>query len=174
MSTVSFCGVAYSTSSAMGKELMKWEKPHNWNAADHVFPKMLYKAQKRHDGKVMCMESNPSPFGWINDAQYERECDRVLAFNRSCQMVVNDEQDQKRAEADGWRETVKDALEAHEKWERMMGDEAARLAHADRNLSAAAKKEREAADAATHEHLVEVPEKPTVKRGRPRKEAAAA
>tara|TARA_R110000868_G_scaffold311367_3_gene572418 strand:- start:443 stop:1021 length:579 start_codon:yes stop_codon:yes gene_type:complete len=150
----------------MGKELLKFEQP-GYNPANHPFPTTMFKAFKREDGVVKCMDSAPSPYGWINDDQYNREMSRVDAFNRQCQRVVEDENASKAAMSEGWRNSPADALAAHEQLERWIGDEAAKRAHQDRLMSDAAKVEIAKAEETTPEHVAEVP----VSRPGPKKKA---
>jgi len=148
-----------STASEMGKELLKFEQP-GYNPANHQFPTTMFKAFKREDGVVKCMDTAPSPYGWINEDQYNREVARVEAFNRQCQKVIMDESSSKAAMAEGWRNSPKEAMEAHEQLERWIGDEAARRAHQDRLMSDAAKAEIAKAEDATPEHVAEIPISP--------------
>ena len=174
-----------STASEMGKELLKFEQA-GYNPKNNPYPTTLFKALKREDGVVKCMDSMPSPYGWINDAQYAKEVTRVESFNRQCQREVPSLEAEKAAYAEGWRDTPNGAMEAHEKLERWIGDEAAKRAHQDRSMSERAQKEIAVAEAATPEHVAEVAvskpgpklESLTVasafvgkKRGRPRKVA---
>ena len=174
--SIMYQGVAYSESSEMGKELAK----HQRCGGTDKYPMMLYKAQKRHNGSVACMEDTHTWSPLLTDAENERMHIDVDAFNRSCQMTVRDEDEHKRFAALGWADSPKAAKEVHERFERAFGDEAARLAHADRNLSEKAKAEKEAFEATTHEHVAVVPEQRAVKidgrskAGRAAKSAAVA
>ena len=141
-----------STASEMGKELLKFEQP-GYNPANHQYPTTMFKAFKREDGVVKCMDTAPSPYGWINDDQYGKEVTRVQAFNRQCTRVVESEQESKAAKAEGWRDSPAEAMAAHEQLERWIGDEAAKRAHA-------AKAEIAKAEDATPEHVAEVPISP--------------
>jgi len=163
---VMFEGRQLSTLTEKGKVAWEWETKNRipgFRPEDHQYPKMLYKAQKRHDGKVVCLDTVPPPSPLLTAEQYDRQCQIVENFNRTCIRTVQDEAEEKRAFAEDWRVSPKDALEVHEKWERMMGDEAARLAHADRNLSEKARAEKQAFEDSTPEHVAVVPEARTVK-----------
>jgi hypothetical protein len=132
---------------------------------------MVYKAYKGTDGVIRCMESEPSQFGYADMSMYQRAMDRVRAFNESCTKIVQNPEEMKRAHAEGWRETAKDAEAAQMAWEHDMQRAAAERAYEDRNMSEKARAEIATAEAQTLDPLVEVP----VKRrspGRPKKEAA--
>lgn len=166
MSTVMYGGIAISTATPMGKELESWETKNRipgFRPENHQYPKMLYKARKREDGKVVCLEPNHVDSPLLSADQNQRMAAHVESANRAATVVARDENHEKELTAIGWCPSPKAALEAFEKWERMIGDEAARLAHADRNLSERAKAEREAFEASTPEHVAVVPESRTVK-----------
>lgn len=166
MSTVMYGGIAISTATPMGKELESWETKNRipgWRPENYQYPKMLYKARKRDDGKVVCLEPNHVDSPLLSAEQNQRMAAFVEQSNRSAMIEARDENHERQLAELGWCGSVKLALEAFEKWERMIGDEAARLAHADRNLSERAQAEREAFEASTPDHVAEVPEARTVK-----------
>jgi hypothetical protein len=152
-------GVIITSSSDYGKELAKWEMfPQPWAPSpgrpfmQREFPLMVYRATVRFDGKVSVGEGDDRTFGGAPGSAEQ--------FTRQCQRIVNDEDELKRAQSEGWRRTQKEALEQAEKEQRFLETAAAHRAHEDRNMSEAAKKEAAEADAATPEHVAEVPEKP--------------
>lgn len=152
-----------SPDSELGKELAKWNKPYRYEA----YPRMVYRAKKRPDGRVSVGETDDRLFEGRPGA-----ADRPGAaelFTSSCQMIVGNEMEHQRAKENGWRDTQAEALEAFEAKERAIGDAAAHRAYEDRNLSEKAKEEVELVEAASFEHVPEIPAKP--KRGRPRKVA---
>lgn len=166
MSTVMYGGIAISTATPMGKELESWETKNRipgWRPENNQYPKMLYRARKREDGKVICLEPNHVDSPLLTPEQNARMAAHVEASNRAAMIEARTEEHERQLEAQGWCGSPKAALEAIEKYERMIGDEAARLAHADRNLSEKAKAEKEAYEASTPEHVAVVPEAPTVK-----------
>jgi hypothetical protein len=134
--------VVINPESELGKELAKWNKPYRFEA----FPKMVYRAIKRDNGKVQCGDP-------VDEA-----------FSRQCQLTVNSEDELIRAREMGWCESPADALEAFEAKEREIGDAAARRLHADQRLSEKARAEAAKADADTSEHLAEIPETPKAPR----------
>ena len=166
MSTVMFGGIGISTATEMGKELASWETKNRipgWRPENYQYPKMLYRARKRPDGRVVCIEPNHVDSALLNPEQNQRMAAQVERENASAMIEAKNEEHERVLMGQGWCLSVKAALEAQEKWERMMGDEAARLAHADRNLSEGAKAEKEAFEASTPEHVAAVPEARTVK-----------
>lgn len=177
-------GVQVLPGSEQAKELAKWEQfptpyttgsdgdapvgnPYTFRA----YPKMLYRAVERSDGKAVCMEPQPVPRGGGEDAnarfQYE-----MLSWERhiqSCCRTVKSDDEERIALNDGWRPTPADALSAHEERAFASARAAAESAFDDRNMGELAQRERASYETEVSGHLTEVPE---VKRGpgRPRKE----
>ena len=149
-----------SPESEYGKELAKWNKPHNPSDPRNQFPKMLYQAQKRPDGVYSTGETNDALFGGRDRSAEE--------FTRRCQKIVHSEAEERMAMGIGWCLTQALALERLKSEEEYLSTAAAHRLYEDRNLSDAAKAEAAAADAATPEHLPAIPE---ARRGpgRPRK-----
>jgi hypothetical protein len=137
------------------KELHKWNTPKrlggfNTDGAEQ-FPMMVYKAHRRENGKVMCLDM---------EALYAADMNvqlRAEAFNKTCTRIVNSPGEFDRARSDGWAESPAEALEYHEMHARAMAQAAAEAAYTVQNMSAKAKKEFAAADAATEEPLADVP-----------------
>jgi hypothetical protein len=136
-------GVVVNPESELGRELAKWNKPYRFE----MFPKMLYRAVKKENGKVVC-----------GDAYDE-------AIDRQCQTTVQSEDELHRARELGWCESPQAALDAFEAKEREVADASARRLHSDQRLSEKARAEAAAADDATADHVADVPRKP----GRPKK-----
>lgn len=147
--------------SEEGKELAKWNAPR----PHPPHPKMLYMARQLPNGKWSAGESTDSL--WISLFGEARGIGAAEQFSRTCQRIVGDEYEERVAKNEGWRETMAEALEHHEKLERFVADAAAHRNFEDRNMSELAKAEIASAEAETMNHVAEVPEKP--KRGRPRK-----
>jgi len=82
--------------------------------------------------------------------------------------LVSDASEERLRKGQGWYLTIQDALDARKAAEDEIAVQAAHLAYEDRHLGELARREREAADAASEGHLVEVP----IKRGpgRPKRE----
>lgn len=151
-------GVIITPESEYGKELVRWNKPYVFQP----FPQMLYLARRRPDGVMSVGETEDSVFGGRPGA--------AEAFTGTCQMTVKNESELNRYLELGWRPSPQEAMDRLKSKERLISDAAAHRAYEDRNMSDAAKAEAAAADAATPEHVAEVPE--ARRRGRPRKHAA--
>lgn len=178
-------GVVISQDSTLGRELWSWDhttreihpadedKPaheqlHGRRPAIPLeYPKMLYKAQIRTNGKASVGEAMPHPMYFQNPGDFERECLFVEGFNRSCQRIVKDRDDEARAARDGWCVTQTEALEKLEGLQQDMANAAAEAAFSNRRMSAKAQEEYAEAEQQTHKHVVDV--KPRRKRGRPAK-----
>lgn len=164
--------VVISPDSKYGKELWRWDhrvdeihpdtSEHGMRPSSfQAFPQMVYKAHKRPNGKVMCLEGQPQTYGWPGgrdgELAYERACLEVEAFNRSCVKVVQDESALRIAKGQGWAETPQAAVELFEREEQAIGQAAAEAAHAAQRMSGKAQRELDAASAATHAHVTDVP-----------------
>lgn len=133
--------------SQLGIELAKWNKPYVYKP----YPKMVYRAQQRPDGRVSVGEGS--------DSQCGGQPGSAEAFTRTCQHIVSSEGEHREMSARGWSDTPQEALARHEELERMVADAAAHRAHDDRNMGARAKVEADEAEAATAVHVAEVPQK---------------
>lgn len=170
---VNYNGFPISVETELGKELLKWERKPDYRPENNPYPRMLYKAYKGSDGVIRCMDSEPTSFRFADLGVYQREIDRIKAFNESCQKTVQTQEQHKAAFADGWRDTAKEAEAAQMAWEHDMQKAAAERAYQDRNMSEKAQAEIAAAEVSTLDPLVEVP----VKRrgpGRPKVKSEAA
>jgi hypothetical protein len=143
------------------REMEKWEQ-RGYNPANHPYPKMLYRAQQRPDGAWSVGEAL--------DRMISGQPGSAEQFSNSCQTIVKSEEEHRKAREQGWRDSSKEAMEYRELLDKSIADAAAYRHWQDRNLSEAAKAEAEEADAATMEHVAEVPAK---RRGRPRKNPEA-
>lgn len=144
-------GVEISPNSALGIELAKWEGPHPYKE----FPKMIYRAIKV-DGKAICMMPTPSMFGWRDAAEYQMAILQAESITKSNQRIVQNEDEEKRAREDGWRETPQAALDHLEALDREIGKAAAEANFSARRMSDAAQREHRAATDSTHEHVVDL------------------
>lgn len=124
------------------------------------FPKMIYRAHKKTNGTIACLD---------NPLAYRTEIEQIdaEAFSRRCQLIVQDEAAFKRAIADGWAESPKEALEKYEQQQIAIGDETAARHYRDQSMSQRSQDEALAIDRSVSQHL---PDVPTVrkKRGRPK------
>jgi len=153
-------GRLVSVDSEEGKERAKWQKP--WTFVK--FPIMLYRAQRRPDGRVSTGEADDRLFKDVDGRTLPGAAE---AFSRTCQRIVGkgvdreaDERLMSAALEDGWRATAAEAMEHFEEKEQAIAESAAHRHHEDRHLGERAKAEAQAADDATSLHVPEVPRKP--------------
>jgi len=127
---------------------------------------MLYRALPfGPNSKIQCMAQSPHPYQ-IKDPEEHRFASMAAEeFTKSCQTIVNDEQELQRAFESGYRKSPQDAVDAAMAREDSIARAAAERAYDDRNISDAAKLEVARAEAAADgKHLPEIPESPVVKR----------
>ena len=146
-------GVVRTGESSYDKELNKWDTPQRQGGMRpdtfQAFPSMLYKAHQRDNGQ------------WaVHDALDEN-------WSRRCQLIVRDDAELRRSLEQGWRATPQEALAYADRFQQAIADAAAERHFADQRLSELARREAAAADAATNDHVPDVPA--PKKRGRPAK-----
>jgi hypothetical protein len=122
------------------------------------FPRMLFRAHKKVNGSVACLDN---PLAYRTDA----EAIDAEAFNRRCQLIVQDESNYHRALAGGWAESPAEAMEKYEQQQIAIGDETARRHYRDDSMSPRAQTEALAADRSVSQHLPEIAA-PKKRRGR--------
>jgi hypothetical protein len=148
------------------KEIDRWNTPRNQRVRDHEgnetnvmgmgaigyepFPKMLYKAQTHSNGQVLFMDLNAIYATDINIAA------RAEAFNRSCQLTVNSEDELNKALNQGWRKTPDEAMAYHEGLQRDIAKAAAETNWSVQRMSEKARAEHAAADRATEHPVTDV------------------
>jgi hypothetical protein len=147
--------------SAYDKEVARWDRPRNQLDDEGLpgfapvgfepYPKMLHKAHRHENGKVMYMDLNEI---YAVDPGVQA---KAAAFNRMCQKTVGSEGEYQRAKADGWCDTPDAALEVHEKLQQDIAKAAAEAAHGVRSMSEKARGEFATADAETEHPLTDVP-----------------
>jgi hypothetical protein len=151
--------VLITPESELGKELARWDTPKRLGGMKcngyEPFPKMVYKALKKDTGKVVCMEPEPSPIGFLTDAEYLRACSQAAAITAQCTRIVHDDDQFRQAKNEGWRESPADALEAFEALEQAVARAAAEANHAAQRMTPKAQAERKAREAATDKHIPE-------------------
>lgn len=138
--------IVITPESDMGKEMAKWEKPYKYEP----FPKMLYQARQRPDGKVSVAEADDKLFGGQPGS--------AEMFSTSCQTIVKDEVEMQRYREMGWRESPQEALDFYETKAQGIGNAAASRAHEDRNMGEKARAEARAVEGSTSEHVPVIPE----------------
>jgi hypothetical protein len=161
-------GIVISPSSELGRELRKWEQHHTIYSIDengesrpgnsYVFrpyPRMLYKAFERN-GQMKCLDSLPEPTILWTAEQYNQACLLTETFNAKCTRTVGSEDEQHKAEAEGWRLTPQDALAYAESLQQDIAQAAAEAAYSAQRMSDAAQAELKQAEAETHRHVVDV------------------
>jgi hypothetical protein len=152
--------IIHNPDSEYSRELAKWntQKRHGGFGPNghEEFPKMMYRAMERDNGKVMCGD----PAAATGDAVGE-------AFSRSCQTVVNDQDEMDKSLKQGWHDTPDLALAGYEDNQESIADIAAMRHFSDQRMSETAQAEAKAADDATHRHMPSIPA--PRKRGRPKK-----
>jgi hypothetical protein len=159
--------IIYNRDSEYSKETERWDIPKNQKNSDgnfgfgpieyQDFPKMMYRAQPNENGKVMCGD----PSAAVGDALGE-------AFSKSCQLIVNDQDDMDKSVKQGWYNTPDLALVGYEDDQKSMADIAAMRHFSDKAMSQLAQSEAKAVDDETNLHVPSIPA-PRKKRGRPRK-----
>jgi hypothetical protein len=135
--------------SEMGRERKRWDLPQRDGGMRpdrfEEYPKMLYRAVEVN-GQIV--DDDP----------------------QDCQTLASSADHEARLKAEGWAETVQEARDAAERQATDVANAAAERHLSDQRLSASARAEAAAADAASGSHLPEIPEQPVRrKRGRPRK-----
>jgi hypothetical protein len=133
------------------------------------YPKMLYKANRLPNGQVSVGEVPPHPM-FTPPQEMETRALWVESFNRSCQTIVHNEQEEQKAKNAGWCETMPQAMEGYERQQQEFARIAAEENFKVRRMSEKAQAEFEAAQDASEHHVVDV--KPARKRGRPHKPVA--
>src|SRR5678815_5912195 len=103
-------GAKVSAESPLGKELMKWERKPDWTPEKNQFPKMLYRAEHRPDGKRSVHEVNDSLFPVQGEKGMIVQAGAAEQWSRRCQLTVYNEAEMSRAMENGWRPTPKEAL----------------------------------------------------------------
>lgn len=140
--------------SKFSRELRKWEQP-GYDPKQHPYPRMMYQAFKVN-GRVVCMATTPSRFGFADDDSWKRACDQAEEFTRQCQIIVQDEEDETRHHADGWREGPAEAVAHVNYLEDMIAKAAAERHASDRRFGEKAREEAAEVDASTPDHVPEV------------------
>lgn len=132
--------VVMNPDSALSHELEKW----NVTRPYQPFPRMVYQAHARENGKVECGDPGVA----VGEAGAE-------AFTRRCQLTVATEHDLQRAREAGWSLTPQDAIAHHEARQRAIADAAAEVHSAVTKMSPKAQLDHKRRDAATDKHLPE-------------------
>ena len=151
-------GARISTESALGKELMKWERKPDWTPERNPFPRMLYRAEHRKDGRRSVGEVDDSIFGGAPGSAEQ--------WSRRCQLTVNNEAEMIKAFESGWRKHPQEALEYLEAQDNAKSNLTAERHAADLRMSEPARREADAVDQTTLNQIPSIPEQPIRRRGR--------
>lgn len=151
----SYDGARVSSESALGKELAKFEQP-NYRPSEHPYPRMLYRAQHRKDGRRSVGEILDSVCGGHDGA--------AAQFTSRCQMTVGDEGERQKYYESGWRDTQAEALEYLEAQDNAKSNITAERHASDVRMGDLAQREAAAADHKTLKHLPEIPRTPVQRR----------
>ena len=135
-------GVIIAPESELGLELSKWERHSSYQHKS--FPKMIYKAFPRENGKVMCGDPGVA----VGDPEAD-------AFTRRCQLTVQNDAELERAQAAGWRQTPVGAIAYYEGLQRDIATAAAEANFHAQHMTPKAQAERSARDKATHKQVPE-------------------
>lgn len=145
-------GIILNAESEYAKELAKHEQhvqpwaPVPGNPYQYrQWPKMLYQARKRDDGRIVCLDERAAVGDPIGEA-----------WNRTTCLTVQSEDEYRRAKNQGWSDSPADAMAKAEALEQAIGNAAAEAAYAVQRMSAKAKAELQAANDATAEHVPDV------------------
>jgi hypothetical protein len=143
-------GAKVSRESELGKELAKWERKPDWRPENNPYPRMLYRAEHRPDGRRSVGEVLDSLFGGAPGAAEQ--------WSRRCQLTVHSEAEQARAMEQGWRTHPREALEYLEARDKAVEVATAERHYADARMSELAQREAKAIDQSTLKHVPSIPE----------------
>lgn len=150
--------------SPLGIELAKWDTKRSQGGmrpdSFEEYPKMVYRAQKNENGKVLCGDVPPP---YATDLQILK----ADTFTKQCQRIVKDEGEERLASGQGWCESPGAAIEAFERQEQEIGNAAAEAKYRAQGMTANAQRELASAEKETAKHVTDVI--PKIKRGRPAK-----
>jgi hypothetical protein len=132
--------VMQSADTEFGKELAKWNTPKSQGGykcdGHEEFPRMVYQAWQRSDGRVLVLDESDSRRGWTI-AKNGRELEKLRGL--------------------GWFLTVEDAVEAFQAQQLAVAEEATRVAYRASTMGAKARAEFDALDQASTTHVLDVP-----------------
>lgn len=159
-------GVVVNPHSPLGKELARWEQHHTHligrgqtpgNAYVYrPYPRMLFKAVKKQNGRVVCMEGEPPVHLFKEHAEYQRAYSEWQVLDQQCSKVVNSEEEERLAKGQGWCTSQQEAITRFEQEEQALSRAAAEANFAAAKMSTKAQAEKKALDNSTHEHVLDV------------------
>ena len=157
---LTYDGARISAESPLGKELMKWERKPDWTPEKNPFPKMLYRAEHRPDGKRSVHEVRDSLFPIQGEKGPIIQAGAAEQWSRRCQLTVYNEAEMIRAMENGWRKTPAEALEFLEARDNAIANLTAERHASDAKMSEPAQREAAAVDQTTLKHIPSLPEQP--------------
>lgn len=146
---LSYDGARVSRESKLGKELLTWEKKPDWTPEKNPFPKMLYRARHRPDGRRSVHEILDSLFPVQGERGPMVVAGAAEQWSRGCQLTVNDEAEMIRAMEQGWRAHPKEAMEYLEARDNAVQNETAERHYKDVRMSELAQREAAIVDCST-------------------------
>lgn len=161
-------GVVISPESELGKELWKWDHAVNESHPSdptirglrpttfQAFPKMVYKATKREDGRIECCPPEPQINEFLSLNEYHRAFAKWEAVIRGSQRLVHSEDEHRRAKNDGWCGSPREAIDHQKALDEAVSTAAAEAHFAATRMSEKAQREFRAVDQATSEHIADV------------------
>lgn len=149
-------GAKVSVDSKLGQELAKWERKPDYRPENNQFPKMLYRAEHRPDGRRSVGEVQDSLFGGAPGA--------AELWSRRCQLTVQSEDELIRAKENGWREHPQEAMDLLEAKDNAKSNLTAERHFTDARMSEKAQREAAAVDQTTLKQIPSIPETPVRKR----------
>ena len=139
------------------------------------YPKMLYKAHTRPDGKRSVGEVNDRLFAERGpEGQLLVVAGAAEQWTRRCQMTVKDDYEKQRAYEGGWRDTPQAALDFLEERDHAIERATAERHAADARMSPQAQAEAAAVDLSTLRQVPVIPEKPARRKPGPKPKAQPA
>lgn len=144
-------GARVSQDSKIGKELLKHERPADYRPEKNPFPKMLYLAHHRPDGRRSVGEVVDSVCGGYPGAAEQ--------WTRRCQLTVQNEAEMQKAFEGGWRAHPQEALDHLESKDLAESTLTAQRHASDQRMSEKAQREAAEADLSTLKHIPSIPEK---------------
>jgi hypothetical protein len=154
-------GARISRESTLGKELEKWERRPDWRPENNVYPRMLYRASKRPDGKRSVHELNDALFPVQGEKGPVVVSGSAEQWSRRNQKTVNSEDEYRLAYGLGWRPSPQEALDVLDAEDAEVFKVTAERHASDARMSEKAQAEAAAADQSTLKQLPTIPEKKT-------------
>ncbi len=159
--------VLYNPHSGYGKEMRKFEQFPSWYTPPGTkpgnpyvyrpYPKAMYRAEKKPNGKVVCAEAYPNMVDFLTEKEYTSAVRDFEVFSQRCMKTVANEEEERMAKNDGWFNGPDEAVAGIHARDMALSTAAAEANHRDRNMSDKAKDEKTAYENSTHGHVADVP-----------------